>query len=64
MVEGARLESVYTPKVYRGFESLPLCHTQVDRLITVSEGLSIVKFYNNLINKETVNDLLRLTIGN
>ncbi len=24
MVEGARLESVYTPKAYRGFESLPL----------------------------------------
>ncbi len=24
-VEGARLESVYTPKGYRGFESLPLC---------------------------------------
>ncbi len=23
-VEGARLESVYTPKVYRGFESLSL----------------------------------------
>ena len=25
MVEGARLESVYTSKGYRGFESLPLC---------------------------------------
>lgn len=25
VVEGARLESVYTPKGYRGFESLPLC---------------------------------------
>ncbi|MEN9858692.1 MAG: hypothetical protein RIT50_814, partial [Bacteroidota bacterium] len=24
MVEGARLESVYTPKGYRGFESLSL----------------------------------------
>ena len=24
MVEGARLESVYTPKAYRGFESLLL----------------------------------------
>ena len=24
VVEGARLESVYTPKVYRGFESLSL----------------------------------------
>ena len=28
VVEGARLESVYTPKVYRGFESLPLCKTR------------------------------------
>ncbi len=26
MVEGARLESVYTPKAYRGFESRPLRH--------------------------------------
>jgi hypothetical protein len=25
VVEGARLESVYTPQGYRGFESLPLC---------------------------------------
>ena len=25
MVEGARLESVYTPQGYRGFESHPLC---------------------------------------
>jgi len=24
VVEGARLESEYTPKAYRGFESLPL----------------------------------------
>lgn len=26
MVEGARLESEYTSKAYRGFESLPLRH--------------------------------------
>ena len=26
VVEGARLESEYTPKAYRGFESLPLRH--------------------------------------
>jgi hypothetical protein len=26
VVEGARLESVYSPKGYRGFESLPLCY--------------------------------------
>jgi hypothetical protein len=29
VVEGARLESVYTPKGYRGFESLPLCKCQL-----------------------------------
>ena len=28
MVEGARLESVYTPKAYRGFESRPLRHVR------------------------------------
>src|SRR3982751_6290687 len=28
VVEGARLESEYTPKAYRGFESLPLRHLQ------------------------------------
>ncbi len=27
VVEGARLESEYTSKAYRGFESLPLRHT-------------------------------------
>jgi hypothetical protein len=34
VVEGARLESEYTPKAYRGFESLPLRHisrVQADR---------------------------------
>ena len=32
MVEGARLESVYTSKGYRGFESLSLRSNQVPRL--------------------------------
>ena len=44
MVEGARLESEYTAKPYRGFESLPLRHvanqpdasTQLDQLYTTS----------------------------
>lgn len=31
VVEGARLESVYMPKVYRGFESLPLCQNTVPK---------------------------------
>ena len=30
MVEGARLESEYTAKPYRGFESLPLRHCPVE----------------------------------
>ena len=34
MVEGARLESEYTPKAYRGFESHPLRHT-VPALVSV-----------------------------
>lgn len=29
VVEGARLESEYTPKAYRGFESLPLRHLPI-----------------------------------
>ena len=31
MVEGARLESEYTAKPYRGFESLPLRHNNIRR---------------------------------
>ena len=30
MVEGARLESEYTAKPYRGFESLPLRHSSYE----------------------------------
>jgi hypothetical protein len=33
VVERARLESVYTPKVYRGFESLPLRQVQYEKQI-------------------------------
>ena len=36
MVEGARLESAYTPKGYRGFESLSLRHCLV---IGAADGL-------------------------
>ena len=32
MVEGARLESVYTVTPYRGFDSHPLRHLKVHRL--------------------------------
>ena len=32
MVEGARLESVYRPKAYRGFESLSLRKT-IEKLV-------------------------------
>ena len=38
MVEGARLESEYTPKAYRGFESLPL--RQAVSVISFSGGTS------------------------
>ena len=34
VVEGARLESVYSPKGYRGFESHPLCKKPVSSLGT------------------------------
>ena len=37
VVEGARLESVYTSKAYRGFESLSLRH------ITIAAFLSLFK---------------------
>jgi hypothetical protein len=33
VVEGARLESEYTPKAYRGFESLPLRHLSLKNMI-------------------------------
>ena len=36
MVEGARLESEYTAKPYRGFESLPLRHLTFQPHPTVS----------------------------
>ena len=36
MVERARLESVYTPKVYRGFESLPLRDKIVKNALIIS----------------------------
>src|SRR3954469_2644935 len=33
VVEGARLESEYTPKAYRGFESLPLRHRSASQFL-------------------------------
>ena len=33
VAEGARLESVYTPKAYRGFESLPLCKIYITNIL-------------------------------
>jgi hypothetical protein len=41
VVEGARLESEYTPKAYRGFESLPLRHLIVRRMNAANIPLSI-----------------------
>ena len=37
MVEGARLESEYTAKPYRGFESLPLRHLNISPCLPMSE---------------------------
>ena len=43
MVERARLESVYTPKVYRGFESLPLRKFISEKPLYVTyKGFSVV----------------------
>ena len=58
MVEGARLESVYTPKAYRGFESLPLCKrksitTVVDFLFL--ETLKAKRFHKCIKMKKTQN---------
>ena len=43
MVEGARLESEYTAKPYRGFESLPLRHITVPRCPGLSQKLLILR---------------------
>ena len=47
MVEGARLESVYTPKAYRGFESLPLCKFILEPIfnfIYLYSNFKLIKF--------------------
>jgi hypothetical protein len=38
VVEGARLESVYTPKAYRGFESLSLRHLFLETAFLAVSG--------------------------
>lgn len=47
MVEGARLESVYTSKGYRGFESLTLRHVE-DKYIDYQ---LLILFYLNRVQK-------------
>ena len=44
VVEGARLESVYTPKAYRGFESLSLRHILGAEVFT-NHGQSIPNIF-------------------
>lgn len=66
MVEGARLESEYTSKAYRGFESLPLRHTflSTNRFLT-KERRFIVLSYTHVflgIRGEQV-QLLGLELG-
>jgi hypothetical protein len=45
VVERARLESVYTPKVYRGFESLPLRGNLINSLLHIVKGFFIIYIY-------------------
>src|SRR5690242_470019 len=46
VVEGARLESEYTAKPYRGFESLPLRHMQpIRRTISSRQSIENTSFY-------------------
>ncbi len=44
MVEGARLESVYTPKGYRGFESLPLCKRDPQQTLRIFYFMNQLEF--------------------
>jgi hypothetical protein len=53
VVEGARLESEYTAKPYRGFESLPLRH------LTVSPNLRLSHFWRFLRNLSHMLSALR-----
>ena len=45
MVEGARLESVYTSKGYRGFESLSLRITEEKFLVYIFQNMKDFSFY-------------------
>jgi hypothetical protein len=50
VVEGARLESEYTSKAYRGFESLPLRHpvsTQASPVETILENGAVPRLLRN-----------------
>ena len=55
VVEGARLESVYTPKGYRGFESLTLRRKQYQKRSKARKSLISGLFYftdlSNYLNK-------------
>jgi hypothetical protein len=43
VVEGVRLESVYTPQAYRGFESLPLCFFSKKVLLNIKLSTNKLK---------------------
>jgi hypothetical protein len=45
VVEGARLESVYTSQGYRGFESLPLCKRKLATKVAGFLFLNVSKAY-------------------
>ena len=55
MVEGARLESEYTSKAYRGFESLPLRHPTFPRCPLPShEPRSFIGFSRALVSHRSI----------
>ena len=47
MVEGARLESVYTSKGYRGFESLSLRVEKLSKKNALNESLKRFLFFTS-----------------
>ena len=63
MVEGARLESEYTPKAYRGFESLPLRQAP-PATVSTRTGLALCRGIGSLFRlKPYLVALLRRLFG-
>lgn len=56
MVEGARLESVYTPKGYRGFESLSLRENEAQLTVYLLIALFLLDFSPLLVHHLNIFD--------